>query len=69
MFQRFEPPGVSLKSYGGGWLDVVAQIPVWLTRATCSTIAIVLVQKGGPNELLLGTDTLSSLGFSLMMMK
>ena len=64
---RFEPPAVTLKSYGGGRLNVVGQIGVTLQRGSHSTDALVLVQKDAPCELLLGTDVQLLLGISVLL--
>ncbi len=66
MKKRFVPPTISLKSYGGGRLDMMAQLPVQLTQGEYKVDAQVLVQKDAPNSLLLGTDVQQPLGFSLL---
>ena len=55
---------VSLRSYGGGELNIVSEVECCLTRGNYTVKAILQVQKGAPVDLLLGTDTLSKLGFS-----
>ena len=62
---KFEAPEVSLRTYGGGRLDVLAQMPVRITRGNYHTDVKVLVRKGAPNRLLLGTDAQIPLGFSM----
>ncbi len=62
---RFGEPSVVLKSYGGARLNVIAQLQVTLSQGEHSTNALVLVQKDAPNALLVGTDLLSLLGFSM----
>ena len=64
---RLETPSVTLRSYGGGRLNVVAQIKVVLSQGTHRTDAMVLVQKDAPCELLLGTDAQSAMGLSLLL--
>ena len=53
---------MSLRTYGG---DVLAQMPVRITRGNYHTDVKVLVRKGAPNRLLLGTDAQIPLGFSM----
>ena len=64
--QRFSSPEVSLTSYGGHGVDIVAQIPLRLKLSNKCTDAVVLVQKGAPNQLLLGTDVQPRLGIALI---
>ena len=59
-------PNVTLKNYGGHPLDVIAQTPLRLSHSDRTVEATVLIQKGAPNQLLLGTDILGDLGFVLM---
>ena len=61
----FQPTTVSLRSYGGAELPIVAQISCQLSRRGFSVESVLQVQKGAPVDLLLGTDTLPLLGFSL----
>ena len=65
MRKRFQPTTVSLRSYGGAELLIVAQISCQLSRRGFSVESVLHVQKGAPVDLLLGTDTLPLLGFSL----
>ena len=60
-FTRFSDPDVTLKSYMGHQLDLIAQTPVHLSQGAYSVDTVVLVQKGTPNDLL-GTDLQSQLG-------
>jgi hypothetical protein len=64
--KRLTPPTVSLRNYGGHPLAVIAQTPLQLSYGDRSIDTTVLIQKGAPNQLLLGTDVLSDLGFVLM---
>jgi len=64
--KRFSPPEVNLNSYGGHRLDVIAQIPLRLAQGEAHANAVVLVQKGAPNDLLLGTDVQPHLGFAIV---
>ena len=56
---------MTLRSYGGGGLDIVGEMSVDLRCGPYQRTAVVLVQKGAPEELLLGTDLQPSLGFRL----
>ena len=64
--KRFEPPEVSLKNYGGGRLDVTAQLPVQIRQGGYQADIKALVRKGAPNQLLLGTDAQGPLGYLLL---
>jgi len=64
--QMFTEPEVSLKSYGGHSVDILSQIPLQLKLKGKCVDAVVLVQKGAPNQLLLGTDVQSRLGMALV---
>ena len=63
--KRFLPTTMSLRSYGGAELPIVAQVSCQLSRRGFSVESVLQVQKGAPVNLLLKTDTLSLLGFSL----
>ena len=65
--KRFAPPEVSLKNYGGHPLNILSQTKLHLTQGKHAIEATVLVQKGAPNNLLVGTDVQSLLGFTLVM--
>ena len=65
--KRFAPPEVSLKNYGGHPLNILSQTKLHLTQGKHAIEATVLVQKGAPNNLLVGTDVQSRLGFTLVM--
>ena len=64
--QTLQPTQVSLRNYGGGQLSVVRQIEAQLSRASLSVHATIQVQKDAPTKLLIGTDLLPKLGFSLL---
>ena len=64
--KKFEPPQVSLRNYGGECLDLLAQLPVCISQKGYRAKVNVLVQKGAPNNLLLGTDVHQALGFCLV---
>ena len=65
--RKFTPPDVSLRNYGGHPLDMVSQTHLRLSQGSRALDTTVLVQKGAPNELLVGTDVQSKLGFALVM--
>lgn len=62
--KQFVPPTVTLKNYGGGLLDILAQLLVQITQGGYKVDTQVMVQKGAPNQLLLGTDVQGPLDFS-----
>ena len=64
--ERFKDPDVVLKNYGGQQLDFIAQIDVTLSRGDRQVNSVVLVRKGAPNDLLIGTDVQQWLGLSLV---
>ena len=61
-----EPPGALLRSFGGETLDLMCQVTVNIARDNQNVTASVLVQKGAPLKLLLGSDLLPRLGFSFL---
>ena len=65
--ERFAAPAVTLTGCGGNRLNIIAQIPVVLSQGERNTEAVVLVQKGAPHNVLLGTDLQAELGFSLVL--
>ena len=67
--ERFLAPDVALKSYGGHRVDIVSQTSLQLTLGEKQIDTIVLVQKGAPNNLLLGTDTQPRLGIALVIQR
>ena len=62
---RLEPTTVVLQNYSGDRLQVVRQIQVTVSRLEYSTNALIQVQRGAPDKLLIGTDLLSKLGYLL----
>lgn len=66
MLKRFEHPTISMRSYGGERLNIVAQLKVRLQCGEYDNTAVILVQKDAPHTLLLGTDVMPVLGFSLL---
>ena len=64
--KKFEPPAVSLRNYGGGRLDIMAQLPVRISQGEYHADVMVLVRKKAPNRLLLGTDAQPLLGYILV---
>ena len=68
-YAKFASPDVTLKSYGGKPVDIIAQIEVTLALGKQEVRSPVLVQKDAPNDLLLGTDLLPQLGVSLVVGK
>ena len=60
-------PRITLKSYGGGKLDLTSQVDLGLSQGERHITANVFVEKGAPHQLLLRTDVQPQLGFSLVM--
>ena len=63
--KRLAPTAMSLRSYGGADIPLVAQVSCALARGNLCVDAQLQVQQGAPVNLLLGTDTLAKLGFTL----
>ena len=63
--RRLLPSTMTLRSYGGVELPIMAQVSCKLSKGGFSTESLLQVQKEAPVDFLLGTDTLSQLGFSL----
>ena len=61
-----EDPDVALKNYGGHQLDFTAQIELSPSRGDRHLTSVVLVRKGAPNNLLVGTDVQPKLGLSVV---
>ena len=62
---KFQTPSVAVNNYGGGMVNIISQIPVTLKLGNKECCATILVQKGATLDLLLGTDLLTHLGFSV----
>ena len=62
---RMQQPTVTLQNYSGGTLNVVRQMIVQLSKGDKHPQALVYIHEGAPVDLLLGTDVLPLLGFSL----
>ena len=69
MIAQFQMPAVMLKSYSGDALNVVAQLPMTLGQGDQEVSSIVLIQKGAPHDLFIGTDLQPALGFVLTVRK
>ena len=65
--KRFSEPNITLSTYGGQRLDILAETHLRLSQGGQTVEAPVLVQKDAPNPLLLGTDLQFRLGFALVM--
>ena len=61
----FSAPKVALSAYGGR-LDILGPNGLELLQSDPIVEGVVLIQKGDPNDLLLGTDFQSRLGFRLV---
>ena len=64
--KRLEEPQLTLQHYGGGQLNTVCQVKVHIARDGYSVDTVVQVHKSALTNLLLGTDLLPKLGFSLL---
>ena len=56
MIAQFQTPTVTLRSYSGDALNVVAQLPMILGQGDQKVSSVVLIQKDAPQNLLTGTD-------------
>ena len=63
MIAQFQTPTVTLRSYSGDALNVVAQLPMILGQGDQEVSSVVLIQKDAPQDLLIGTDLQPALGF------
>ena len=63
---RLVLPQLTLKSYGGGRLNIVRQMKATISRAEHSATTTIFIQKNAPCDLLIGTDLLGALGFHLV---
>ena len=66
---RLEPPSLTLHNYGGDELKVVRQLTATISSEGHICTATVLMQKGAPLDLLLGTDLQTQLGFLFLQKK
>ena len=64
---KIQPPSLTIRSYGGGEINVIGQLSVDMSLGERKCQQTVLVQKGASVDLLLGTDTLPCLGFHLLL--
>ena len=64
---KIQPPSLTIRSYGGGEINVIGQLSVIMSVGERKCQQTVLVQKGASVDLLLGTDTLPCLGFHLLL--
>ena len=63
--KRVQPTTLTLCSYGGTKLPIVGQVSCQLSKGNFCIQGLLQVQQNAPVDLLLGTDTLPHLGFSL----
>ena len=66
MRNRFQPPTITLRNYGGGELSIVGQITA---SVSCSGFHVDVLLQAQPNasvDFMVGTDLLPSLGFALL---
>ena len=66
---RLQPPTLTLRNYGGGQLFLLRQIKVSLKRGDHAVEATIMVQKDPPEDLLVGTDLLSQLGYTFQQLE
>ena len=64
--KKFQDPDVTLKSYGGHKLELIAHIEFSISVGDKQVKSVVLVKKDSPNNLLIGTDVQPKLGFSVV---
>ena len=64
--QRLHPTTNSLRSYGGSELQIVSQVRCRIAWQDRVIDTVLQVQKAAPVDLLLGTDVLPLLGFTLV---
>ena len=65
MRQRLQPTTMSLRSYGGADLNIIGHVRCCLSVGKHKVDTMLQVQPNAPINLLLGTDTLPKLGFTL----
>ena len=61
MKSRQQSPSITVNNYGGGEVNVISQLSERPAHKGQKCQATILVQKGAPLDLLLGTDVLSKL--------
>ena len=64
--RRLSPSELVLRNYGGGELNVIKQMTATIRRGEHECETTVLVQKGSPLDLLVGTDVQPLLGFLVL---
>ena len=64
---KADPPSLTICSYGGREINVIGQLPIYMSLGERKCRQTVLVQNGASVDLLLGTDTLPCLGFHLLL--
>ena len=69
MIAQFQTPTVTLRSYSGDALNVVAHLPMIPGQGDQEVSSVVLIQKDAPQDLLIGTDLQPALGFVLTVRK
>ena len=69
MIAQFQTPTVTLRSYSGDALNVVAQLPIILGQGDQEVSSVILIQKDAPQDLLIGTDLQPALGYMLTVKK
>ena len=60
---------MTLRSYSGDALNVVAQLPMIPGQGDQEVSSVVLIQKDAPQDLLIGTDLQPALDFVLTEVK
>ena len=60
---------MTLRSYSGDALNVVAQLPIILGQGDQEVSSVILIQKDAPQDLLIGTDLQAALGYMLTVKK
>ena len=63
---RLKSPSFTLRNYEGNELNILKEVTVKLERGGYSCTAVVFLQKNPPQDLLIGTDLLPSLGFQFI---
>jgi len=63
---KLKPPSVTIQNFSGDPVNVICQCTVEVSRGEHSCRTTVLVQKGVPQDFLVGTDLLGRLGFCVL---